>query len=206
MSRTERDERLAYAKAHANEYRSSLGALADSPYSPWDMAEFAALSANSPFTRARAAWRATRGVHGVQEIAKTLQVCGVGPTTLKAEYCEGIRGLSLTELPRPPYAAHRAGHPIRGLGYSKYSFAACLIDPLGADVVCIDTWMYQAYNGRVPDAGWFRRPAAYVALEGVIVSEAHVVNLPPFAYQWAVWDLARGVRTSHEFLWEPHRA
>ena len=104
------------------------------------------------------------------------------------------------------FPAYRRGHKLLGLGYCKLSFGLALTAPLTSQVVCLDTHLCQAYG--VTFSAIARKLDLYEAVEAQLKMEAESVGLPPFAYQWAVWDYQRGhaYPTSHEpddhsFLW-----
>lgn len=89
---------------------------------------------------------------------------------------------------------------IRGLARTKASFAVCLADPLGSEVVCIDRHMARLLLGKAPKAISRKE---YDACESEILALAKGYNAPPFAIQWCLWDAQRGRIETHEVLAEP---
>lgn len=88
---------------------------------------------------------------------------------------------------------------IRGLARTKASFAVCLADPLGAEVVCIDRHMARLLLGYNPKS---IKRADYDRAEHEILALARGVNAPAFAVQWCLWDAQRGHVEPHEALME----
>ncbi len=88
---------------------------------------------------------------------------------------------------------------IRGLARAKASFAVCLSDPLGADVMCIDRHMARLLLGYTPKE---IKRAEYDRAEREILALARGVNAPAFAVQWCLWDAQRGHVEPHEALME----
>jgi hypothetical protein len=101
--------------------------------------------------------------------------------------------------PVPDYYEYRNRVKLPGLGYSKHSFAACLIDPNGSSIICLDTHMAKCYN--VKARKLFDSPNLYKRIEAQVLREAAALDLPPFVYQWATWDWQRGKVEDHNFLW-----
>ena len=201
-------DRLEYARANRQRYLDWADGVAQAPYTAVDLFEFAAISAHCPMEKAIAGWRATRAIKGVSEIAEALNSAGVFAPGKKAGYIAEYR--RLRPMPSFPYRAYRRDTKLAGLGYCKLSFACCLIDPLGADVVCLDTHMLQVYMGHRPGDRDVRKCytclAHYEYMEDQVLAEAAQVGLPPFAYQWAVWDWKRArvdlkLPLDHSFLW-----
>ena len=196
-------QRLAYADAHFAQYTEWCAQVGDSPYSPRDKLEWAIITAHCPFDKSVAGFLATRNILGLQPLAVALAQSGVMAAGNKAAYITQLRNGDW-QTPRPDYRAHRRSNKLPGLGHCKLSFAACLIDPFGADVVCLDTHMLACYGGQV--AKCYRSLAAYEAVEDEVLAEANVVGMPPFAYQWAIWDWWRCKTKqvspqNHSFLW-----
>jgi len=159
--------------------------------------------------KAIAGWRATRDMGlGVVEIAEALNAAGVFAPFNKAGYIAEYRRLQ--PMPSMPFREYRRDTKLAGLGYCKLSFACCLIDPLNADVVCLDTHILQVYMGHRPSerevARVYNQLSTYERIEGQLLAEAGQVGLPPFAHQWAVWDWKRArvdhkPPLDHSFLW-----
>lgn len=199
-------DRMDWAYQRRDRYEAWCSELLASPYSTQDKLEFAVLSAHTQFLISIAAFQATRAPQSLQDIAGALDNAGVMNPRQKAVYLTDLRALA----PEPTfaYSEYRAETKLPGLGYCKLSFACCLIDPLRSDVVCIDTHVAKVY-GEDAVRLW-RTPSRYEATEERLKAEATEVGLPPFAYQWAVWDWKRlhtaglsGPRVnSHSFLWQ----
>jgi len=201
-------DRLEYAHANRQKYLDWSGGISKSPWTVCDRLEFAIISAHTPMAKAILAWQATRDADGVVNLAELLYANGVVAPYNKAGYIATLR----REQPFPwwPYRAYRRDTKIRGLGLCKLSFACCLIDPLNSDVVCLDTHILQVYMGHRPGERDVRKCytclAHYEHIEGQVLAEAARVDLPPFAYQWAVWDWKRArvdlkPPLDHSFLW-----
>ena len=204
---------MAYAHRNRQRYLDWAGGVAASPFDTCDMMEWAVITAHTPFSVSIVGFEATRGVSDVVEYATKLQVAGVLAAGNKAARC--LRGRELLQagavpLPSHDYREWRRTYKLPGLGLCKASFFACLVAPLDADIVCLDTHMLQALTGGMPTAREVRRiygnRADYEYWESVLVLEADAVGLPAFPYQWAVWDHQRArVRhvppTDHSFLW-----
>lgn len=88
---------------------------------------------------------------------------------------------------------------IRGLARTKASFAVCLSDPLGAEVVCIDRHMARLLLGYNPKSV---KRADYDRAENEILALARGVDAPAFAVQWCLWDAQRGHVEPHAALME----
>lgn len=202
-------DRLDYAYANRDQYLSWCQAVQDGPWDELDKLEFAIISAHCPMRNAIAGWLATRGVAGVVDVAEALDAAGVMAPHNKAGYIASLRTGNYP-LPQAPYREFRTKNKLPGLGLCKLSFGCCLIDPFGADVVCLDTHMIQAVLGRpvtkLEVGRVYRSDLRYRSLERPLLEEAKQVGLPPFGYQWAVWCWQRA-RTKHvppldhSFLW-----
>ncbi len=71
--------------------------------------------------------------------------------------------------------------------------------------------MYQTYIGNVPNSkdiyGTSKKCIRrYERIETLIRGEAERMGVPPFLYQWAVWDMQRGKKETHDFLWQTGRS
>ena len=194
-------DRLTYAHSHRTQYLDWCQRLQDSPVTPTRRLEFAILSANTPFDQAVRVWQGVGEVEGPGAIRDVMRAEGMGLYGLKVEAIEAARA-NPTEYPRPDYRQYRANVKLPGLAWSKLSFAACLIDPLNSNIVCLDTHMVQEYTGVVPDGDWFKCKPWYRAIENRLRFEANGVGMPMFAYQWATWDSRRGRQEDHSFMWE----
>ena len=108
-------------------------------------------------------------------------------------------------IPTGDYRHWRRTHKLPGLGYCKLSFGTSLIDPLGTNVVCLDVHVTRAYwpTATASDVRRiYRRLDEYERIETLLLDEAERAEMPPFAYQWAVWDWQRGGADDHAFLWQ----
>ena len=196
-------DRLQYAAERRDTYLEWCTAVAAGPASDLDRMEFALISAHCPFDRAVAGWYATRGVDDLEELVLMLEETSVLFARNKAANICYLR-----DEPRflaPPYKELRRTLKLPGLGYCKFSFAMCLIDPLRSDVVCLDTHMLQAMLGYKPGVNetqrFYQNLKRYEGLEATVLQEAASLDMPPFAFQWSVWDHQRGYATNHSFLW-----
>jgi len=201
-------DRLEYAHANRQRYLGWAGAVAASPLTATARLEFAAISAHTPMRQAIAGWQAVQGIEGVSDMAEALNAAGVIAPGKKAGYIAEYRRLQ--PMPSYPYREYRRDMKLPGLGYCKLSFACCLIDPFNSDVVCLDTHILQVYMGRRPGELDIRKCytclAHYEYIEGQVLAEAAQVGLPPFCFQWAVWDWKRArvdlkPPLNHSFLW-----
>ena len=210
-------KRLEYADANRCRYYNYVRNVRESPYTDLDKMEFALISAHTPMDAAINGWLGTRDERlEMDEYANKLNDCGVLASFNKTAYVWGIRALIHQGAPYPDGTTnHRQTVKFPGLGYCKSSFAACLIAPLTSRVVCLDTHMLQVLLGRKPDAQEinriYRRLDEYEYLESILEVEAYEVDMPLFAYQWAVWDwqrlqTARKPTENHSFLWESGRS
>lgn len=209
-------DRLEYAAAHRQQYLDWCGAVERSPYSALDKLEFAIISAHCPMAAAISGWENSRSLIEIDDIANALDAAGVIAPRHKAAYIWAARTAVADgrPLPHPDYREYRETVKWNGLGYCKLSFAACLIDPLGSDIICLDTHMLQVYWGWRPTVRevntLYRNISDYSYIESLVVLEAAEVGLPPFAYQWAVWDWKRAKvdlipPNPHDFLWKGGR-
>ena len=192
MSRTQ------YASRHKSRYITWGQELANSPYSPLEMMELAIISACTPYRQMVAGFLASRDT---DDVADSLHRAGVLASRRKARDILALRASGV--VIEAPESTWRLSHRVPGLGLCKLSFGLALANPLGADVVCLDTHVCWEYG---VDPGWvYRREENYIAVEKQVVSEAKEVGLPPFLYQWSTWDfrrLCRGVPPeNHSFLW-----
>lgn len=120
----------------------------------WGRVTFAILSANAPFERAVSALGYANRHRG--RVDDGLVRYGMVPA--KVDYINALptdRGiLALTRQPDESWHNHRMRlrQTVKGLGLCKASFASALLDPVHADVACVDTHMQQVYLGayRVP--------------------------------------------------------
>jgi len=209
-------ERQEFAVLHRDRYAEWCQNVADGPYSPLDKLEFALLSAHCPMESAIVGWEQTRHHFTLEALKETLVLSGVFAPIVKAERIHNLRrefGRGDVDIPlKAPFKDWRDAAVIRGLGFCKKSFGACLIDPIKSDVVCLDTHICQIYG---VNADWvYRKAVNYAAVENLIRLEAADVGLPIFAYQWAIWDWKRsqggrgvwGNRIEdHSFLWASGR-
>ena len=203
--------RLAYAGIHREQYLDWCRELSESPYSPLDKLEFACISAHAPMARAIGGFEATRHETSLQGIVNALDDAGVMASGRKASWILGIRReYASLGTPSLPYRQYRQEHKLPGLGICKLSFGCALIEPLLSDVCCLDTHMLQLLTGYMPSANEvgkvYRSLESYQSYEDILDWEARQVDMPLFAYQWAVWDYKRGIvdhkePEDHSFLW-----
>ena len=97
----------------------------------------------------------------------------------------------------------RLRHDVSGLGLCKASFASALLEPMTADVACIDTHMQKVYFG----SRGFRTLSldVYLGAEAKVraVGERHEVST--FVAQWLIWDHVRGVVEPHAIFPGAHK-
>lgn len=208
-------QRREYVLANWDRYLGYLAEIVNSPYGPISMMEFACISANTAMEGAIRGWMAIRDLISVTDIAETLQFWGVNAPYKKAAYVVGIRQLPTELLPHPNRGDWRKQREtnvplILGIGYAKYSFAACLSYPLDSKIVCLDTIMAQTLTGRIPDNSLYaatqKAHQEYERLENILLDEASKIGFPVFGFQWGVWDLTRKLvygrpTEKHDFLW-----
>ena len=206
-------DRTEFAAEHRQTYLDACAHIAEGPWTDLDKTEFALISAHCRFDKAVHGFHATRNTLGVVDTSEALFQAGV--------FCPGDKGARIAELrervqdeglqlPGGDLHEYRREVRIRGLGYCKLSFAACLIAPMESDIICLDTHMLQAYLGRritKRDTGSiYVRLGRDEEIERALLEEAVQIGMPPFAYQWAVWDWQRGRAglqpANHSFLWE----
>lgn len=143
-------DRQDYAHANTQRYLDWCGELDNSPYDAIDKMEWAIISAHCKFQVSLDGFKATRGVEDYWGLAEALYSQGVLAPGNKADYIMDLRDRCLygeTPLPESCYKAYRREYKFRGLGHCKLSFGACLIDPLGSNIVCLDTHILQVYLG-----------------------------------------------------------
>lgn len=215
MVASTRKQRMKYVEENIVLYNRFLDEVSRTNFSPRDLMEFAAITANASMDSAIDGFLATRNKNTVTEVAEALLFWGVNAPFMKASYVMGIRELPDDLIPNPNESMliqrERNVNNIKGLGYAKYSFAACMIAPYDSDIVCIDTHMYQTYIGVIPGSkdiyGKSKRCLRrYKRIESLIRGEAERMGIPAFLYQWAVWDMQRGKIETHDFLWENGRS
>ncbi len=209
-------DRKEFADKYRARYYNWLRNVLDSPHSGMDKVEFAIISAHTPMSAAIDGFLATRHDCDSQEYADTLNDNGVLASYAKTAHVWESRELIIDGMPLPDGSQeHRETHKLPGLGICKSSFAACLINPLESQVVCLDTHMLQVLMERRPTkqevSRVYRRLDVYSELEDQLRIEAHEVDMPVFAYQWAVWDWKRlwsdhKTPEDHSFLWESGRS
>ena len=153
------------------------------------------MSAHTPFELSVEAWKLSHTLDPIEAMNRV----GVGLTDLKGSAIYEIRNYpDQYPMAIPTYRDYREQVKHRGLGLSKLSFAASLIDPFGTDIVCLDTHMLQLYGS---DERAYKSKARYEATESIVLAEAASIDMAPFTYQWAVWDFQRGKQENHSFLW-----
>ncbi len=210
-------DRIEYAYHNRERYLEWTGNVAAGPFDAIDMMEWAIISAHTKFEPSFDGFLATRGVEDLQGVADCLYREGVLAPNNKAAYILDLRDRCLygeTPLPEADYRTYRRAFKFKGLGHCKLSFGACLIDPHGSDIICLDTHMLQVYLGYRPDTNEvnriYRKLELYESIEDVVLAEARDTGLPAFAYQWAVWDWKRAKYdhlppSNHSFLWADGR-
>ena len=199
--------RQEYAHQNKAQYEDWTARVADTPYSAVELMELAIISAHTQFEPMVDGFKATRNAETIDEVADCLYREGVIASHNKAAYIMDVRERCIfgdTPLPEADYRDYRREFKFKGLGHAKLSFAACLIDPQGSDIICLDTHMIEVYRGVKGSSNEGRRAistlARYEAIEDLVLTEAEEVGLTPFAYQWAVWDWKRGTPEPHSFL------
>ena len=185
-----RHQRVRYARENAGRYFQWAHRLCSVPAR--DLAEFALISVQCYFDRAIAGWQASRGLYG-EALVKALSNARVSFPAVKAQALTHFRLLAYSPQPTRAYRDASIGlYP--GLGIAKLSFAICLAYPFTSEVVCVDRHMARAYGAASLTKG------VYCRVESDIINEAQEAELPPFLYQWAIWDLYRGRPESHAGL------
>jgi hypothetical protein len=198
-------DRLTWAIARRDRYLDWCRRVEWGPYTTLDRLEFALISAHTPMAAAKRGFILSRDAFDVTELGETLLRGGVLAPFAKAAHIANLRDRFYAgEIPEEDYRDWRRGHKLPGLGYCKLSFGICLSDPIEANVVCLDTHVVQAYwpTATARDVSrMYRRLDEYERVEAVLMAEAERAEMPPFAYQWAVWDWKRGGADDHAFLW-----
>tara|TARA_Y100000034_G_scaffold130224_1_gene188116 strand:+ start:634 stop:1269 length:636 start_codon:yes stop_codon:yes gene_type:complete len=196
-----------YVQDHAELYLGYAQALHRSSVDVTRRIEFAILSANESFDKAVLVWDAM-GRDKAGRIETVMHEHGMGLTKMKGAAIRYHRARPHI-VPYPDeagsyrwYRRRRIGaHP--GLANSKLSFATSLIDPLGSDIVCLDTHMVRGITGTRPDSSWYKSLARYEQVEGAVRAVAGLSEVPLFAAQWALWDYYRGTEPNpHSHLIE----
>ncbi len=117
----------------------------------------------------------------------------------------------IDDLPDDNYIRRRTGESgvewaarlegsIRGLGPAKAPFLISLLEPTAPDIpVCIDIWMIRLLGLQRPGE---LQPTVgdYRQAQRMIRNRAHRHGLPPFVYQWAVWDYVRAAGGRSQYL------
>ena len=199
---------MTYADAHFQQYTDWAGKVKDGPYTDAELLEWAIITAHTGFTQSVEGFLATRGVVSLTELAEALAQAAVINPRNKAAYIIRLRGMIADGqvLPEPDYQDYRRHVKLPGLGFCKLSFGACLADPFGATIICLDVHMGREYRPDLPIARIWSNLALYESVESEVLDEANAIGMPPFPYQWAVWDYTRLVHrhispTNHSFLW-----
>ena len=205
-------ERQKYAQRHKERYLDWLDNVRCGPYTTLDKLEFAIISAHTPMEAAIQGWGASRNSTTMDDYANALNDNGVLAAFNKAGYVWRMREMLVDDknCPQADYREYRRTVKLPGLGWSKLSFASCLIDPFNSSIVCLDTHMLDALVPGITEkekAIAFRKLERYEQIESILIGEAVEVDTPLFAYQWAVWDYVRSTKTgkaaeSHSFLWD----
>ncbi len=90
---------------------------------------------------------------------------------------------------------------IKGLGLAKAPFLCSLLAPLAPDTpVCLDVWILRLLklaqpNGRPPES-----IKVFQLGQRRIRNRARRYGLPPFLYQWIVWDYIRSAGAPGQYL------
>ena len=163
----------------------------------WSRVAFAILSANAPFEDSVSALGyACR--HKGQAEGTALAKYRMTPN--KAEYLNAIPlGPEVCVYTRRPGESYHEQRirltEVPGLALTKASFLAALLDPLHADVACVDTHMQRVYLGR---RGFQTlKLAEYLSVESRVREVGTRHGVSTFLAQWAIWDHARGKVQSH---------
>ena len=201
-------DRLNYAAKHSDRYQTWCYEVSQSPFAPAAKLEFALISAHTGQDAAVGGFLATRSHFTRDAVGNALHGAGVFAPGVKAGRIVRLRRAIRHGLELPTasgFKQFRAAVKIEGLGFCKQSFGLALISPLASPVVCLDTHICRAYGVR---AAWTSRSLKnYSMAEAALVAEAEMVGMPPFAYQWAVWDYQRRPKSpdDHSFLWRGGR-
>lgn len=167
---------------------------------------FAILSANTKFesaVKALAHVNRNKGQVTRRELVKYTM------TPAKADWVNAIpTGKAIFTLCRQHGETYheqrlRLTRELYGTGLCKASFLTALLDPLNADVACIDTHMQKVYLGAT---SWRKVSMRdYLAMETKIreVGQRHLVST--FLAQWMIWDHVRGTVTSHAIFPGSHK-
>lgn len=203
-ARAQWDARLeAYVAGERSRYLGMAQHIAprlDDPHAVWARITFAVLSANARFEDAVNALKYAERVNGdVTEV----QIVQHRMTPDKAQWVRALprdeRILKWVRVDGESYHAHRERlRAVQGLAYAKASFACALLEPVHADVACVDTHIQRVYLG----GRGFRQLSvpAYLAVEDQIRAVGRRHGMSTFCAQWAVWDFARGWREEHDIF------
>ena len=202
------EQRMAYAERNWDRYTTWAGEVGNSPYSRAELLEWAILTAHTPFAASTQGFLATRGVDGIQQLADALNTAAVINPRNKAAYITQLRGMVADglALPAADYRDYRRKVKLPGLGFCKLSFGACLGDPFGSDIICLDVHMGREYQPTIPIARIWSNLTLYERVEAEVLDEARHIGMPAFPYQWSTWCYTRLKHTGrapddHSFLW-----
>ena len=173
------------------------------PAHVWARFALAILSAHTNFTYATKALAYAVTCKG-NATRRRIKRFGITPD--RADYLNALPGgrdiLSLIRHDDESWDAHRARirDTVPGLGYIKASFAVALLDPLQADIACLDTHMQGVYLA-VPQAFRYTKSLPlYRTVEAKIRTVGQRHGVSTFLAQWAIWDHARGKREDHNIF------
>jgi len=205
----------AYAIAHRDDYLAAAARMDPGP-NPTDAqvharVAFAILSANTGFDQAVKALGYAASV-GYRCEPFVLGAYGMVPA--KSDYLRAMVGRNAREFLRLGNAGvgheswtgyrERLAQETPGLGRAKASFVVCLLYPMTADVVCLDTHMQGILWGATSFLKIGR--AQYERGETWIREWAPVWGVSTFLAQWMLWDCRRtGAPQSHDLFPGQHK-
>lgn len=172
----------------------------------YSRASFAILSANAQFEDAVAALGYVNRHKGHAD-PKAIRIYGMFPA--KATYCNAIPVgsdvLAWARQSGESYHDHRLRlwKTVDGLGLCKASFLTALLDPLKADVACLDTHMQKVYFGYTSFKDLSL--SAYLSAENKVRRVAQRHEISTFLAQWCIWDHVRGKVTEHSIFPGSHK-
>ena len=200
-----------YITLHRDTYRGMATLITPDPSNAsqvWARLAFAILSANAPFEHAVGALAYCAKHKGRVEWGTGLErYAGMVPA--KVDYVNALplggTVLTLTRHEDEPWHDYRMRlyQDVAGLGLCKASFAAALMDPIEADVACVDTHIQRVYLGHRAFKALNR--ATYLEVEDQIRRVARQYGLGTFLTQWLIWDHARGRLTDHAVFPGAHK-
>lgn len=172
----------------------------------YSRAAFAILSANVPFDFAV---KALAYVNRHKGDVTPRGIAPYGMVPAKANYVNAIpvgKGcLTWCRQGKETCHAHRLRlwKSVNGLGLCKASFLSALLEPLDADVACVDTHMQTVY---LSTSGFKRlNLSTYLEVEAKVRQVAERHHIGTFIAQWAIWDHTRGSLTDHAVFPGTHK-